>query len=94
MGEPGGLPSMGSHRVGHDLSDLAAAARCCKDVHSWHLFLDHVQFTLIHRPNIPGSYATLFFTALDFISIIGHVHIWALFFFGSISSFFLELFLY
>ena len=24
--EPGGLPSMGSHRVGHDLSDLAAAA--------------------------------------------------------------------
>ena len=26
MGEPGGLPSMGSHRVGHDWSDLAAAA--------------------------------------------------------------------
>ena len=25
-GEPGGLPSIGSHRVGHDLSDLAAAA--------------------------------------------------------------------
>ena len=25
-GEPGGLPSMGSHRVGHDCSDLAAAA--------------------------------------------------------------------
>ena len=25
-GEPGGLPSMGSHRVGHDWSDLAAAA--------------------------------------------------------------------
>ena len=24
--EPGGLPSMGSNRVGHDLSDLAAAA--------------------------------------------------------------------
>ena len=24
-GEPGGLPSMGSHRVEHDLSDLAAA---------------------------------------------------------------------
>ena len=23
-GEPGGLPSMGSHRVGHDSSDLAA----------------------------------------------------------------------
>ena len=26
MEEPGGLPSMESHRVGHDLSDLAAAA--------------------------------------------------------------------
>ena len=25
-GEPGGLPSMGSHRVGHDYSNLAAAA--------------------------------------------------------------------
>ena len=25
MGEPGGLPSMGSHRVGHDWSDLVAA---------------------------------------------------------------------
>ena len=27
MGEPGGLPSMGSHRVGHDWSDAAAAAQ-------------------------------------------------------------------
>ena len=27
MTEPGGLPSMGSHRVGHDWSDLAAAAQ-------------------------------------------------------------------
>ena len=26
MGEPDGLPSMGSHRVGHDCSDLVAAA--------------------------------------------------------------------
>ena len=26
MAEPGELPSMGSHRVGHDRSDLAAAA--------------------------------------------------------------------
>ena len=26
MGEPGRLPSMGSHRVGQDRSDLAAAA--------------------------------------------------------------------
>ena len=26
--EPGGLPSVGSHRVGHDWSDLAAVAAC------------------------------------------------------------------
>ena len=26
MGEPGGLPSMGSHRIGHDYSDLAVAS--------------------------------------------------------------------
>ena len=26
-GDPGGLPSMGSHRVGHDWSNLAAAVR-------------------------------------------------------------------
>ena len=25
MGEPSGLPSMGSHRVGHDCNDLAVA---------------------------------------------------------------------
>ena len=32
MGEPGGLPSMGLHRVGHDWSNLAAAASI-----RWHL---------------------------------------------------------
>ena len=30
MEEPDGLPSMGLHRVGHDLSDLAAAAEDCR----------------------------------------------------------------
>ena len=29
MGEPGGLLSMGSHRVGHDWKNLAAAAAAC-----------------------------------------------------------------
>ena len=28
-GEPSGLPSLGSHRVGHDWSDLAVAAAAC-----------------------------------------------------------------
>ena len=34
--EPSALPSMGSHRVGHDRSDLAAAAAVANDVE--HLF--------------------------------------------------------
>ena len=62
------------------------------DVHSWHLVVDHIQFTFIQGPNIPGSCAILFFTASDFISITSHVHNWVVFFLGSISSFFLELF--
>ena len=33
-GESGGLPSMGLHRVGHDRSDLAAAAAVPEVIHS------------------------------------------------------------
>ena len=32
MEEPGGLPSLGSHRVGHDCSNLAAAAAAHFDI--------------------------------------------------------------
>ena len=42
--------------------------------HSCYLLFDHFQFTLIHGPNIPGSYAIFFFTASDFISITSHIH--------------------
>ena len=37
-----------------------------------------IQFTLFDGPNIPGSYAVLFFTALDVSSITSHIHNWAL----------------
>ena len=40
---------------------------------------DDFQFTLIHRPNISGSYAILLFTVLDFTSITSHIHNWVLF---------------
>ena len=30
-GEPGGLQSLGSHRVGHDLSNFAAAAAAASE---------------------------------------------------------------
>ena len=46
---------------------------------SCHLLFDHFQFALIHGPNIPGSYATLFFTASDLTSITSHIHNWVLF---------------
>ena len=42
MREPGGLPSMGSHRVGHDWSDLAAAAA-------------HRKHSIIGRHDFPGG---------------------------------------
>ena len=36
------------------------------------------EFTLIHEPNIPGSYAILLFTTLNFASITNHIHSWVL----------------
>ena len=40
MGHPGGLPSMGSHRVGHDWSDSAAAAATFKKHESKRVILN------------------------------------------------------
>ena len=37
MGEPGGLPSVGSHRVGHDWSNLAAATTYANDIKIFYL---------------------------------------------------------
>ena len=48
MGEPGGLPSMGSQRVGHDWSDLAVAAAACLGYTMLHwgacILLDQFQY--------------------------------------------------
>ena len=65
-------------------------------IHSCHLLFDDFQFTFIHEPNIPGSYAVLLFTASDFTSITSHIHNQALFLlwfslfipFGAISPLF------
>ena len=50
-GEPGGLLSLGSQRVGHDLSDLAAAAAAmsntyyfnanCNETHTYKKIIHH-----------------------------------------------------
>ena len=37
--ELGGLPSMGSHRVGHDRSNLAAAAAVASDYYNGYLLI-------------------------------------------------------
>ena len=42
MGEPGGLPSLGLHRVGHDWSNLAAAATVHLTVILSHYFLQDI----------------------------------------------------
>ena len=41
--------------------------------------IGHLQFALIHGPNIPGSYAILLFIELDLASITIHIHNWVLF---------------
>ena len=46
-GEPGGLPSMGSHRVGHDWGDLAAAAAAAVRFQS--LGFNHYGIFLLHH---------------------------------------------
>ena len=56
-GEPGGLPSMGSHRVRHDWSDLAAAAAMCVD----NEFLNNVSAGSPWLPKVEGSDCWLHF---------------------------------
>ena len=62
------------------------------DVHSCHLLFDHFQFALIRGPNIPGSYATLLFTHRTLLPLAVPFTTGCCFCFGSIPSFFLELF--
>ena len=49
-GKPGGLPSMGSHRVGHDWSDLAAAAS------SMHLLVNPEFTSILQHSNCYSCY--------------------------------------
>ena len=45
MGEPGGLPSMGSHSVEHNWSDLAAAAAVCMCAQSCPTLCDTMDYS-------------------------------------------------
>ena len=58
MGEPSGLPSMGSHRVGHDWSDLAAAAAEEYDDQNWSIHSNILAWrtpSLTEKPGRPQS---------------------------------------
>ena len=46
--EPSGLPSMGSHRVGHDWSDLAAAAATLIYSIMWFSYIHHYISTSVY----------------------------------------------
>ena len=63
-GEPCGLPSMGSHRVGHDWSDLAAACTCFNvTLNSSHPLLPRlcpqVKNRLLYFRTVPASISEL-----------------------------------
>ena len=55
MGKPGGLPSMGSHRVGHDWSDLAAAASTHMEPNTANSSVSRVIWFLFYRRGNKGS---------------------------------------
>ena len=60
MGEPGGLPYMGSQRVGHDWSDLAAAAALSRNF----------PVTLVSTYYLPCTYLFLSLCSLRDLQII------------------------
>ena len=66
MGEPGWLPSMGSHRVRHDWSDLAAAAVSPYRSHS---FRNNSQ---LHRVPEVAKHCALYSSSIPIITLLPH----------------------
>ena len=72
-GDPSGLPSMGSHRVGHDWSDLAAAAASFQSLYIFIQCRQNMVFyfnshALRHRKIMTNS------VEIAFINRMTHVH--------------------
>ena len=65
MEEAGGLPSMGSHRVGHDWSDLAAAAAAFFIVRFSHLYMTTGKTRPLTRWTFVGKVMSLPFNMLS-----------------------------
>ena len=53
-GEHGGLPTMGSHRVGHDWSDLASAAAAARNLEKLMNLFSGKEWRLRYREWICG----------------------------------------
>ena len=66
MEEPGGLPSMASHRVGHDWSDLAAAARLIH-VEVWQKTLKFCKATILQ---LKKKFLSLYSYALKYYDLL------------------------
>ena len=74
MGEPGGLPSMGSHRVRHNWSDLVAAAaeNILKNMDPLKAFLKFISETLMFLHLLAMTKLSItfnFFIIFDFFSL-------------------------
>ena len=71
--EPGGLPSMGSHRVGHDWSDLAAAANYqnfyLKQSQQWHKVRCACSILFISRSVADMEYEAWFLKMLKTLTL-------------------------
>ena len=68
MGDPGGLPSMGSHRVGHDWSALAAAAAAAT--------LDIISYQNGKDVRVTNSKYWLWYTALQVLYTTNELTEW------------------
>ena len=67
-GDPGGLPSMGSHRVGHDWSDLAAAAAATFIIVT-HPYMTTRKTIALTRWTFIGKVMSLLFNMLSYLVI-------------------------
>ena len=64
-GDPGGLPSMGSHRVGHDWRDLAVAAAAAAYLLFHHQYSHFIIFSEMETPTDNTSWKDLFWCSLE-----------------------------
>ena len=71
--EPGGLPSMGSHRVRHDWSDLATAATLGKTLHV--MFLSLLFLTLSPAVFLNTLWSLQFFKHLNLRCLYSIVYV-------------------